>query len=135
MIQRIQSIWLLLASVCGFLTLNLPFYSGSTVENAHVELNGQFNILLLILTVITSALAAICIFLFKNRKLQLRLAFAGLFIQFGVIAIYIKSISEFTAGTFALWSVLTFLVPIFYIMALVAINNDQKLIKSMDRLR
>lgn len=135
MLQRIQTIWLLLASICAFLTLRLSFYSGSTLLEPHVELNGQHNIPLLILTVITATIAAVSIFLFKNRKLQLRLCFLGLILQLGCLALYFAKVKEFTAGNFALWSVLSFAVVIFFIMAMVGINKDQKLVKSLDRLR
>jgi len=135
MIQRIQTIWLLLAAICAFLTLKFPFYSGSTADIAHVELNGQFNILLLLLTAIVGTLAAVCIFLFRNRVVQMRLAVVGLVLQFGCIALYFNAISKFTNGNFALWSVFSFLVGIFFVMAIAAISKDQKLVKSMDRLR
>ena len=135
MIQRIQTIWLLLAAICAFLTLKFPFFSGSTIDIAHVELNGQFNILLLILTAIVGSLAAVCIFLFRNRVIQMRLVLVGLVLQIGCIALYFNAISKFTNGNFALWSVFSFLVAIFFIMAMAAINKDQKLVKSMDRLR
>lgn len=135
MIQRIQTIWLLLASLCAFLTLKFSFYSGATLESVHVELNAQHNIPLLILTVITATIAAVCIFLFKNRKLQMRLCFVGLLLELGCLAIYFTKLKEFTQGNFALWSVLSFAVVIFYIMAMVGINKDQKLVKSLDRLR
>ncbi len=135
MIQRIQTIWLFLASLCTFLTLKFPFYSGSTLELPHVELNGQFSIPLMILTVISGTTGAISIFLFKNRKLQMRVSIVALLLQIGCIALYINAIKQFTTGTFALWSVLSLLVVIFYIMAIMGISKDQKLIKSLNRLR
>lgn len=135
MLQRIQTIWLLLAAICAFLTLKFPFYSGSTLLNPHVELTGQYNILLLILTVIVATLSAVSIFLFKNRKLQMRLCFAGLLLQIGCLAVYFSKLNEFTEGNFALWSVLSFAVVIFFIMAMLGINKDRKLVKSLDRLR
>ncbi|MCY7421013.1 MAG: DUF4293 domain-containing protein [Chitinophagaceae bacterium] len=135
MIQRIQTIWLLLASVCAFLTLKFPLYSGSTTTAPFVELNGQYNILLLILTVIVGTLAAVSIFLFKNRKLQMRLALAGVALEAGCTALYFTQLKNFTTGNFALGSVLTFGVLVFFIMAVAAISKDQKLIKSLDRLR
>ena len=33
MIQRVQTIWLLLASACAFLSLKLSFYSGNKLIN------------------------------------------------------------------------------------------------------
>ena len=135
MIQRIQSIWLLLAAICAFLTLKFPLYSGSTATAPFVELNGQYNILLLILTVVVGTLAAVSIFLFKNRKLQMKLGFAGLALEIGCMALYFTQLKNFSTGNFALGSVLTLAVVVFFIMAIAAISKDQKLIKSLDRLR
>ena len=135
MIQRIQTIYLLLASLCAFLTLKFPLYSGSNATGAFVEVNGQFNILLMIITVVVATLAAVCIFLFKNRRLQIRLVFAGLVLQIGCLALYYSQINNFANGNFALGSVLSFAVVLFFILAISAINKDQKLVKSLDRLR
>ncbi len=135
MIQRIQTIWLLLASLCAFLTLLFPFYSGVTPTNPHVEINGQYNIFLMILTVITATLAFVSIFFYKNRKQQMRLVIVGMFIQLGCLAIYFGLINTFLQGNFALWSVLSFAVVIFYLLAIAGINKDNKLVKSLDRLR
>lgn len=135
MIQRIQTIWLLLAAICVFLTIQFPLYSGTTANNVFVELNGQYNLLLLIITVAVGILSAVTIFLFKNRKLQVRLAIVALIVQIGALALYISQLKNFTSGNFALGSVLSFAVIIFLIMAIVAINKDQKLVKSLDRLR
>ena len=135
MIQRIQTIWLLLASLCAFLTLKFSFYSGTTLTDPHIELNARYSIVLTILTVIVGTLAAVCIFLYKNRKTQMRLAFFGVLLQIGCIAYYFKLIQDFTAGNYALWSILSFAVLIFFILAISAINKDQKLVKSLSRLR
>ncbi len=135
MIQRIQTIWLLLASLCSFLSLKFALYSGSVATGAFVELNGQYNIALLIITVIVATLSAVCIFIFKNRKLQMRLAIAALVLQLGCLALYLSQLQKFSNGNFALGSVLSFAVPILLVMALAAINKDQKLVKSLDRLR
>ena len=135
MIQRIQTIWLLLASLCSFLSLKFALYSGADASGAFVELNGQYNIALLMLTVIVATLSAVCIFLFKNRKLQMRLAIAAFVLQLGCLALYFSQLQKFSNGNFALGSVFSFAVPILLVLALAAINKDQKLVKSLDRLR
>ena len=135
MIQRIQTIWLLVASLCSFLSLKFALYSGSDASGAFVELNGQYNIALLIITVIVATLSAVCIFLFKNRKLQMRLGIAALILQLGCLALYFSQLQKFENGNFALGAVLSFAVPVLLVMALAAINKDQKLVKSLDRLR
>lgn len=135
MIQRVQTIWLLLAAICAFLTLKFSFYSGVTPINPHVELNGQYNILLMILTVLVGLLATFSIFSYKNRTQQMTLCVVGLLAQIGCIAYYFKLLNDFIDGTIAIWAVLSFLIPIFFLLAIGGINKDRKLVKSLDRLR
>jgi len=41
MIQRIQTIWLLLAAAASFATLKLSFYSGNNANHLYVDLPGR----------------------------------------------------------------------------------------------
>ena len=68
MLQRIQTIWLLLASVCSFLTLKFPFYSGTNAKAiASYPLTGTENSLLLAATLVVGLLSIVILCLFKNR--------------------------------------------------------------------
>jgi ABC-type cobalamin transport system permease subunit len=144
MIQRIQSIWLLLATVFAALTFVLPFAIGTavpvtdgtpvTLPGVTAEVNAQSSTWLTIVTAFAGALAFIDIFLFNNRKLQFRLCLAGIFLSLIMLALDFVEMSN-VAGTLALSCLIYFAVPGFYIMAAVGIRKDEKLIKSMDRLR
>jgi drug/metabolite transporter (DMT)-like permease len=135
MIQRIQTIWLLLAAAASFATLKLSFYSGNKDNNLFEELTGSSHFLLLILSVAVGLLALITIFLFKNRKLQIQLSLSGLVLQLAVLAVYFQQTKNYVQGNFTLTSVISFLIPVFFILAWLGIRKDGKLIKSMDRLR
>ena len=135
MIQRIQTIWLLLAAVASFATLKLSFYSGNKDNNLFEELTGSSHFLLLILSVAVGLLALITIFLFKNRKLQIRLSLLGIVLQLVALVIYFQQIKTYVQGNFTLTSALSFIIPVFFILAWLGIRKDEKLIKSMDRLR
>lgn len=135
MIQRIQSIWLLLAAAAALATLKFSFYSGIKENNVFAELNGTAHFLLLILTITVALAAAVSIFLFKKRKLQMQLCLLGLLLQIAVVFFYINQTQKFTEGNFTISSVFTFIIPVFFILALLGIRKDEKLIKSMNRLR
>lgn len=135
MIQRIQSIWLLLAAAASFASLKLTFYSGYKSNNLFEELKGSSNFLLMILSVAVGLLALITIFLFKNRKLQLRLTLLGIVLQAAVLLIYFQQTKNFLQGNYTLTSAISFIIPVFFILAWLGIRKDEKLIKSMDRLR
>ncbi len=136
MIQRIQSIWLLLAAICLFLTYKLPFYVGTNAKGTvEYNLTGTENFLLMLVTFLTGALAAVIIFLFKKRVLQLRLCVLGIALEALLIFLYYKEVKTFTTGTYALWAILHSVAIISFVLAAKAINKDEKLIKDSDRLR
>jgi len=138
MIQRIQTIWLLLAAIFAAVTFRFPFYTGERVINniaSTVDLNATTNIWLSILTALVGAVAFVNIFFFDNRKLQLKLCYLGIFVTIILLVLYFLEMTNFTRGSVALWCLFYFGILAFYILAARAIWNDQKLIKSMDRLR
>jgi dipeptide/tripeptide permease len=141
MLQRMQSIWLLLAAVFAFLTIKLSFYSGNigTPEQppSFQYLTAGFNIWILILTIALVCIATIDIFLYKNRKLQGRLAILGILLSLLNIFLYYKQTQKFIQdqGTYNLTAILALLIPVFFFLSWRGIYRDQKLIKSLDRLR
>jgi glycerol-3-phosphate acyltransferase PlsY len=135
MIQRIQTIWLLLAATASLLSLKFPFYSGMKENNVFTQLHGLSVFVLLILSVAVALLALATIFLFKNRKLQTQLSLLGFLLQAIVVVVYFLEAKIFIEGNYALTAVLTLVVPVFFILAWMGIRKDEKLIKSMDRLR
>lgn len=136
MIQRIQSIWLLLASACAFASLKSPFYSGTNAKGlSPYELNATENILLLLTTIVVGGLALFNIFLFKNRTLQLRLCVLGIFLEALLIFLYYREVKTFVQGTYSLTAIFQTLILISFFLAARAINKDEKMIKDSDRLR
>ncbi len=147
MIQRIQSIFLLLAAACAFCLFAFPFgTTPSPVESSELYKDGVYDIndsiALLALFCIAGGLAFISIFLFKNRKSQLllgRLAIIANIIGFiMVIVFYMNNSAGLQEGEDS-ENIIGFSLPIaFLVFALLAqyyINKDSKLVSSMDRLR
>lgn len=137
MIQRIQSIWLLLAAVCVFLTLKFSTYVGTNKDLIPSSfLNGIATLPLIFVTLAVGILALITIFLYKNRKLQLRLTILAVLFEAGLIFLYYKEIQTFIGkGTFSLTAILHVAVIAFLILAARGISSDNKLIKDSNRLR
>ncbi len=136
MIQRIQTIWLLLASACAFLSMRFPFYYiGTNPDLASDQFNATTNMLLLILTSILGTVCLFTIFVFKQRKLQLWLTIFAIIISALNIFLYFNYKKDYTGGGLALTSVLVFAIPVFLILAARGIYKDQKLVRSMNRLR
>jgi Domain of unknown function (DUF4293) len=136
MIQRIQSIWLLLASACAFATLKFSYYTGTKgTDTALLELNGTSTLPLMITTIAIGILALITIFLFKNRGLQSKLCFLGILLEAVLIFLYYREVQNFTSGTYSLTALLHSVIVLAFVLAARGINKDNKLVKGSDRLR
>ena len=137
MIQRIQSIWLLLAAVCVFLTLKFSTYVGTNKDLIpSTFLNGIATLSLIFATLAVGILTLITIFLYKNRKLQLRLTLLAVLLEVGLIFLYYKEIQTFVGkGTFSITAIFHAGVLLFLILGARGISSDNKLIKDSNRLR
>ena len=133
MIQRIQSIWLLLASAAAFIVLRFPFYYTPT-PNA-LEISGSSSTGTLITLAFSACLSAISIFLYSNRMLQIKVTIVNFLLSFAIgFLVYRVSITN-PGGGFTLFSIALFAMPILQILAMVKIYKDERLVKSADRLR
>jgi Domain of unknown function (DUF4293) len=136
MIQRVQTIWMILAAILVFLTLKFSFYSGTlAADNSYHAVMATDNFLLLILTSAVGTGILIDIFLYKTRSIQIRILFIAIILECLVIFLYIKETAKFSTGNFSLWSALHILILVFLVFASIGIYNDSKLIKESNRLR
>ncbi|HMZ47025.1 MAG TPA: DUF4293 family protein [Chitinophagaceae bacterium] len=138
MLQRIQSVWLLIAALLSFATLQFSFFGGNKVENGistFINYTAKENLLVLILTVAVAVAALVSVFLYKDRRQQIKIIIATLLVNILTIVLLYFNTKKFESGTIALTSVVYFAVPVFLVMALLAIRKDEKLVKSADRLR
>jgi len=136
MIQRVQSIWLFIASVFSFLTLKVSFYSGSFLpDNQYHQLNGTDNILLMITTIALGVVSLLNIFLYKTRVIQLRLCLIGILLDLLLLYLYFREIQNYSQGTFSITAAAHLLILIAFIFSARGINKDEKIIKDSDRLR
>ena len=153
MIQRIQTVYLLIADILiGILfffrfaeiSSSKEIYSagiqGIYLEGTHQTQLILHNWLLLVLWFITPILLFVSIFLFKKRKLQLGLSWINLVLVLcleGVIFMEIWFGAQRLSGHSSL--TIYFLLPIFAViliyLAIRAIKNDVLLIRSIDRIR
>jgi hypothetical protein len=148
MIQRVQTIWMILAAIAVFLTIKFSFYSGTlAIQNGadavtSMATDGSYhlvtatdNFLILILTSALGTGIIINIFLFKQRSIQIRIIIEAILMECLIIFLYIKETEKFSQGNFNIWAILHILVIIFLIMASRGIYKDSKLIKESNRLR
>jgi hypothetical protein len=133
MIQRIQSIWLLLASAAAFLVLRFPFYY--TPTPFALEINGSSQYSTLISLAFSACLSFITIFLYGNRMLQLKVVLVNFLLSILIGYFIYTIVIANPGGGFTLTSLALFIIPVFQILAMIKIYQDDKLVKSTDRLR
>ncbi|WP_295127943.1 DUF4293 domain-containing protein [uncultured Chitinophaga sp.] len=148
MIQRIQSLYLLLAAGAGAATWFYNLWK-ATINAAGsptvVYFNAQSSYLVFIVYMVIVALALLCIFLYKNRKLQFRLTVLNIFLSAGAIVLQyfkvqetankIETTTPIITSSYLPSAFLPVLMLIFLVLAARGIYKDEKLIKSLDRLR
>lgn len=143
MIQRIQSIFLLLASGACLSLFALPVSDTETPQEGSVLFaDSQFtlfdNPVLLGIFGAGAALLLIAIFLFRNRKLQMNMSMLSIALVVGGIGFGFYQLSLDSAqkaATFAAGTLMPIIAIVFAYLAKVYINKDEKLVRSADRLR
>ena len=141
MIQRIQSIWFLLAGVAGMLTYKLPIWSGTLQDNSLKNFLGTENLLYFAANIATVLLAFVAIFMFKNRNLQKNLGWFGLLLSIALIGLEVYVVSDYEStlnlkqASWKFGALMPILMIIFFFLAIQGIRKDEKLIKSLERLR
>lgn len=145
MIQRIQSVWLLLAALCCLSLFFFDVYHANIMVNGaattqYIRVNDHYPSLLIALVI--TAMPAAAIFMYKTRKRQKVVAIFSIVAIAGFIAMTLSRVTNFntdnpTATDASYWigAVLPAVAIIFLIMAIRGINKDEKLVKSLDRLR
>lgn len=148
MIQRVQTLWMILAAILVFLTLKFSFYGGTLIlDNTANNLNnisgvGSYHALMatdnFFILILTSALGTgiiINIFLFKHRSIQIRIIIAAIIVECLIVFLYFRETQKYSEGNFNIWAVLHILIILFLIFAAKGIYNDSKLVRESNRLR
>ncbi|MDD3309004.1 MAG: DUF4293 domain-containing protein [Dysgonamonadaceae bacterium] len=149
MFQRIQTVYLFLVCVCMAVSIFSPLAimecNGSTVElNAFSFYKGVDiafeTIVLFVIGLISSLISLIAIFLFKNRKKQIRITIWNIIIMivFIVYLLYLSFMKGDVVGIFTKFSwgaLLPLIAIIFAIISIKRIKKDEELVRSLERLR
>jgi len=151
MIQRIQSLYLFLAAVALGLIFFFPLANLSNSQDIiifNVTGFSKFSILekiptwpLMVITLLSLLITIIVIGLFKKRPLQIKLIRIALMLNLGFIALTYFVYGDHLANqikmqvNYDMGSVFPLVALIFHVLAMYAINKDERLIKSIDRIR
>ena len=150
MLQRIQTVYLLLATICMVVSLFTNLAVFSYVDGtANFKAMGFYNngeLLfstwsLLVIGIISAVLFLIIIFIYKWRVLQIRFSIFNIFVMlgyYGLIAFYIlkrnpEANSEFVRVGIGM--ILPFVAIVFTYLAIRKIAADEALVRSLNRIR
>ena len=154
MIQRIQTIYLLIAEMLVGILFFVPFaeIAGKEGNIYRFNIKGIYmegiqkteiiysSLPLIILWAVSLILILSTIFLYKNRILQMRLSTINIFILLGfcgLIFYYVWSSAKVLSGVYSLKVYLVFpiIAAILIYLAIRAIAKDELLVRSIDRIR
>lgn len=152
MIQRIQTIWLLLATltICCLLFLPMVTLTVGNIEYLMITSGiyqkvGNVTTLvkgstpLLVSTIAVALISFINIFNFKNRTMQKRIIMVNIILIIGLSFWCSQLAKEIPGGlekaNYNTGMFLPVIAILFCILAMRGISNDEKLLKSADRLR
>ena len=155
MIQRVQSIYLLLAIIACVVCLCLPvgelrgtelsvpalLFNGCVVAAQGAEISvSPITIMPLFVTLVLSAtIALFTLFLYKKRPLQMRMCiYAIILIVIWYVALAFIAMLRLPEGTFyhpSFTIVLPFLAACLFWLARHNIRKDERLVRSADRIR
>lgn len=155
MIQRVQSIWLLLATLSLICLFFLPLLNKNVNETAYsiytkglqqqtkgLSGNVQKTELTIIPLALNIAAAVFCfssIFFFKSRGLQKRVITVAILMTIAIAILCVIQSQQFPGGTDGIsagaGSFLPLLAIVFSMLAIGGIRKDEQLLRSADRLR
>lgn len=136
MIQRKQTLWLALAFILLAATLKFPLYVGTfnNVPETYFPDSNTDGFSMNVFVMLIATVAAI--FLYHSRRIQACIIIGVLL--YWILMVYLffgSNFKQYTSGSFTLWAILYLGIPVSFVMALIGIYKDEKLIKSVDRLR
>lgn len=151
MIQRIQSVYLLVVTVILAFSMFLTtgFFSVDSGVTQQVLMSLGVTLTdgtvystwgLFVLLLLSSIISFVTIFLFKNRPLQIRLSIFNTIIMigyYGVLAFFVWKLQSSLAASFSMnWAIcLPLIALILNVLALRAIGKDEVLVRAADRIR
>ena len=150
MLQRIQSVYLILSAAAMLISVVLPlatFYFNTEAvvfEAMGIYLNGELTDStwgLFAIGLFSSVVALITIFLYKSRLLQIRLSIfnivlmVGFYLYFGFIMYKVYPVENLEFSKVGFGVIMPVVSIILTILAIRKIGADEALIQSLNRLR
>lgn len=138
MIQRIQTVYLLLVTIACIAYIFVPAGQIKTPVGGLENWIMLHDLPIMIEDIVVAAIAFISIFLFNNRKNQMKMVLGNIFLSVVLIGLFIFGLTQYVGihnYIFKVGAILPVFILLFNILAYFSIKSDEKLVRSMDRLR
>jgi FtsH-binding integral membrane protein len=155
MLQRIQSIYLLIATLVILSLFFFPLAHDVNINNVLTtfKIDGMYKVegaqltrttsflALTIVCVVMAIIPLVIMFRFKERKQQIALSYGFILVLIGFsfwMTQTVKTLSEgatFSTNNYGIGALMPTVAIIFTLLAIKGMKNDEKLVKSADRLR
>lgn len=138
MIQRIQSVYLLLVIIACVVYIFVPVGQIKTPENVTEIWLIKNDIPIMIGAIVVAMFAFAAIFLFNNRITQMKVVLIDIVLSVVLIGLFLFGLFKYMGiqnYTFGVGAILPIFILLFNILAYSSIKADENLVKSMDRLR
>jgi hypothetical protein len=143
MIQRKQSLWLFIAALLNAGVFYFDLYkthimvNGVDTPGTPLRVSDHYPSMLIAL--VMTLFPLITIFMFSNRKRQLSMCVVSILAIVSFVTLTLGRVGKIapppSSGSYWIGSILPAISFIFIIMAIFGIRRDEKLVKSVDRLR
>lgn len=139
MIQRIQTLFIMVVVVLQSILPFLPIVKSLGADGTQIICKPINVVPLAILCVITSLIAAISVFLYRKRIIQMRISIFNSIVLVALqayIVYYLVSFNkEYTTVQYCIPAIFPLLSTILSLLAARSILKDELLIKTLDRIR
>lgn len=141
MIQRIQTLWLFISTICGVTYAYFPIYVATAIGSLPQKYTVRENLILLSASIAMIGIGFLNIFFFKNRGLQKLLITTNIMLSISIFVLQyflieaLKKDVGLTQGSWEISAVLPLFIVAFHVFAFNGVRNDEKLLSSADRMR
>lgn len=141
MIQRVQTLWMLLSSIAAALIWIVPVFGGLAADGTARICSIRENLLIMFLVALAVIIPFINMFLFKARPTQKKLVVVNMLLAAAILGAEYFFVAAFkkefgiVQGNWQLSAVLPFFIILFMVFAYRGIRQDEQLLSNADRMR
>jgi protein-S-isoprenylcysteine O-methyltransferase Ste14 len=135
MLQRPQTLWILLSVITAVSSFEFPFASfpAGSLPNESSQIDAGSSMLLILLTSLSVALSGYTILSYANLVRQKTLCWIGIILNVALLMSFLREWRNVPQAQLTVTSSLPAINPIFLLLAWYGIDKDQKMLKKLGK--